>query len=49
VQNEIIRQTSICPGVLELPGRRSDSSSGRAAMSARIEDEHHTLDWVMEL
>jgi hypothetical protein len=25
------------------------SSSDRAAMSARIEDEHHTLDWVMDL
>jgi hypothetical protein len=25
------------------------SSSDRAAMSARIEDEHHTLDWVLEL
>jgi len=49
VQNEVIRQTSIRPGVLGLPGHRSDSSSGRAAMSARIEDEHHTLDWVLEL
>jgi hypothetical protein len=25
------------------------SSSDRAAMSARIEDEHHTLDWVLDL
>jgi hypothetical protein len=25
------------------------SPSDRAAMSARIEDEHHTLDWVLEL
>jgi hypothetical protein len=25
------------------------SSSDRAALSARIEDEHHTLDWVLEL
>jgi len=25
------------------------SSSDQAAMSARIEDEHHTLDWVLEL
>jgi len=25
------------------------SSSDRAVMSARIEDEHHTLDWVLEL
>ena len=25
------------------------SSSDRAAMSARIENEHHTLDWVLEL
>jgi len=49
VQNEIIRQPSICPGILELPGHGSDSSSARAAMSARIEDERHTLDWVVEL
>jgi hypothetical protein len=25
------------------------SSSDRAALSARIEDEHHTLDWVLDL
>ena len=25
------------------------SSSDRAAMSTRIEDEHHTLDWVLDL
>jgi hypothetical protein len=25
------------------------SSSDRAAISARIEDEHHTLDWVLDL
>ena len=25
------------------------SSSDRAAVSARIEDEHHTLDWVLDL
>ncbi len=25
------------------------STSDRAAMSARIEDEHHTLDWVLDL
>ena len=25
------------------------SSSDRAALSAKIEDEHHTLDWVLDL
>src|SRR5580693_3993932 len=25
------------------------SSSDRASLSAKIEDEHHTLDWVLDL
>ncbi len=40
------------PASVRRPGiacHRSDSSSGRATMSARIDDEHHTLDWVLEL
>jgi hypothetical protein len=40
-QNEVIRQTSICSGVVGLPGHRSDSSSGRPCRPG-IEDGNIT-------